>query len=283
MTSDITFLFWNVNRRPLAPLVAELVREKSVDVVILAESAGDDLAYIESLSSQTGRAFHKPYANSDKIDVFTHLPAELLCPVYDDVSRRMTVRRLTLGMTDLLLVALHFPSKVNWSEHDQAGEAVTLCREVCRLEDEHGHQRTIIVGDFNMNPFERGMTSCHGFHAVMTKEIALKQHRTVLGRDYRFFYNPSWNHFGDRTTGPAGTHYYAPGKPIQFFWNHFDQLLLRPSLLPYFHDDFTVLDRCGEQTLLNLHGHPDTTIGSDHLPILFRLHVPFTAELKNHA
>ena len=283
MNSEITFLFWNVNRRPLAPLVAEIAREKSVDVVILAESDGDDTAYIESLTNQTGRAFNKPYANSDKIDVFTHLPRDSVRPVYDHASRRMTVRRLVLEKTDLLLVALHFQSKVNWSDQDQAGEAGNLCREVCRLEDEHGHQRTIVVGDFNMNPFEPGMTSCHGFHAVMTKAIAQKNRRMVSGSDYRFFYNPSWNHFGDRTPGPAGTHYYAPGKPIQFYWNHFDQLLLRPSLLPYFHDDFAVLDRCGERSLLSQHGQPDETVGSDHLPILFRLQFSSSAETLNHA
>src|SRR5437899_2162491 len=115
MISEASFLFWNVNRRPLAPLVAEIAREKGVDVVILAESAGDDAPYLESLTTQTGKAFQKPYANSDKIAVFTQLPTESVRPVYDDVSRRMTVRRLVLAKTDVLLVALHFPSKVNWS------------------------------------------------------------------------------------------------------------------------------------------------------------------------
>ena len=283
MSNAITFLFWNVNRKPLAPLAAELARENDVDVMIMAETDGNDGAYLDALTTNTGRTFQKPYANSDKISIFTRLSVDSVRPVYDDESRRMTVRRLMLPNLDLLLVALHFSSKVNWSDNDQAGEAGNLCREVCRLEDEHGHHRTIVVGDFNMNPFEPGMTSCHGFHAVMTKAIAEKQNRTVAGRDYRFFYNPSWNHFGDLTAGPSGTHYYASGKPIQFFWNHFDQLLLRPSLLPYFRDDFTVLDHCGEKPLLNQHGHPNETIGSDHLPILFRLHFPSTEESMNHA
>ena len=111
----------------------------------------------------------------------------------------------------------------------------------------------------------------------MSRRIAGRGARKLAKQDYRFFYNPSWNHFGDQTRGPAGTHYYAPSNPIQFFWNHFDQLLLRPSLLPYFRDDFTVLDRCGERSLLNQHGHPNQAFGSDHLPILFRLHFPSTA------
>jgi hypothetical protein len=33
----LTFLFWNINRKPLGHLIAELVEEHQVDILLLAE------------------------------------------------------------------------------------------------------------------------------------------------------------------------------------------------------------------------------------------------------
>jgi len=94
----------------------------------------------------------------------------------------------------------------------------------------------------------------------------------VDGRYHPYFYNPMWNCFGDERGGPPGTFYRDKADPIAHFWHIYDQVLLRPLLVPRFvHKDLKILTQCGDVPLLNADGEPDKESASDHLPILFRL------------
>lgn len=75
---------------------------------------------------------------------------------------------------------------------------------------------------------------------------------------------------GDR---PAGTCYYPAGGPVWYYWNVFDQVLLRPALLPhYWENSVRVLTSDGRSSLLGPDGLPDRRKASDHLPLLVRLY-----------
>jgi hypothetical protein len=135
-----------------------------------------------------------------------------------------------------------------------------------------GTSRTVLVGDLNMNPFEKGVISASGLHAVMTRAIARKEGRTVDGELYPFFYNPMWSRFGDSTEGPPGTYYRQGSSLTEYFWHTFDQVLIRPALLDRFDEkSLRVLTECGERRFLRQSGIPDHSRVSDHLPLLFTL------------
>ncbi len=176
-------------------------------------------------------------------------------------------------MTDILLAVGHFPSKTYQSDISQAFECSELSREIRQTEQEIGHSRTIMVGDFNMNPFEDGIVSANGFNAVMTQGIAERKFRTVQNRKYPFFYNPMWGLFGDALPGrPPGTYYYAGSEHRSFFWNIFDQVLIRPDLMNSFrNEELKILGSDGNDSFMMSYGIPDSRAVSDHLPILFRL------------
>ena len=81
-----------------------------------------------------------------------------------------------------------------------------------------------------------------------------------------------WNHFGDTGETPAGTFYYERAEHVNYFWNMFDQVLLRPELLTQFrNEDLNILTTDGVNSFLSERGTPDAEVASDHLPILFRL------------
>ena len=81
-----------------------------------------------------------------------------------------------------------------------------------------------------------------------------------------------WNRFGDNTGGPPGTYYYERSEHLCYFWNIFDQVLVRPDLLNLFpNQELSILSDIGGETLLSPKGLPDKAIGSDHLPVLFKL------------
>ena len=137
------------------------------------------------------------------------------------------------------------------------------------------HLRTVLVGDLNMNPYEDGIVSAKGLHAVMTRERAQQGRRTVrYNLSNAYFYNPMWRHFGEQPSGHAGTYFFRSPRERADFWNVYDQVLLRPELLPYFRDeDLKILHCAGTKSLLDPNGVIDRTVASDHLPILFRLSI----------
>jgi hypothetical protein len=151
-------------------------------------------------------------------------------------------------------------------------KCTAFARTIGEVEQEVGHDRTVLVGDLNMNPFESGMVSAAGLNATMARDQASKGFRTVQGRQYPFFYNPMWGHFGDRDRNPAGTYYRDSGQHVNYYWNMFDQVLIRPSLLDMFpQDGVEIVTHAGTAPLLTSGGAPDLAKGSDHLPLLFRL------------
>ncbi len=123
-----------------------------------------------------------------------------------------------------------------------------------------------------MNPFDDGLVLAQAFGAVMTRDLAIAVERTVAKRNYRLFYNPMWGYLGDRTPGPPGTFYYSASNPLTYFWNVFDQVLLRPGLMNTL-IDLQILDTDGQTPLLTKTGKPRKSEVSDHLPILFRLDI----------
>jgi len=78
-----------------------------------------------------------------------------------------------------------------------------------------------------------------------------------------------WRLLGDDTKGLPGTYYYRGTEHKVFFWNVFDQVLIRPDLLDRFRgDDLAILHSDGENSFLSAKGLPHL---SDHLPLYFKL------------
>jgi hypothetical protein len=268
----ITFLFWNLNRKPLVDTLATLTSRHDVDVLILTECAVTPDAVLLSINGRPpSRYQYAPGIGCRKVEVFVRFLPEFVRPVFE--TDRLTIRRLVLpGLNDLLLAAVHSPSKLHWRDSSQAIECVDLAESIRREEARAGHGRTLLVGDLNMNPFEDGMVAAKGLHGVMSRSIAARGTRVVQGKEYPFFYNPMWSLLGDRETSPPGTYYYDNAEHTVFFWNMFDQVLVRPELLPHFElQDLSIVQSDGCNSFLCPSGVPDADNFSDHLPIVFGL------------
>ena len=123
-----------------------------------------------------------------------------------------------------MLVAVHLSSKLRLDGEEQSQLATRMPQMIEEAEKKVKHFRTVVMGDFNMDPFEAGLTSSETLHAVMDRRVAARQLRTVQGRERRFFYNPMWNFLGDASAGPPGTYFYNNSAPITHFWHTFDQV-----------------------------------------------------------
>jgi len=197
-------LFWNINKKPLAEQLRQLCQVHEVDILVLAECEMLDDELLPALNKDAERTFINPENPSDRLSFIIRPPDAPFKLVSD--TKHCAIRAITTPSgKDILLVAIHFPSKLYQTTESQALLMTRIASQVREAEGRQGHTRTIVIGDLNMNPFEPGVCSSEGLHAVICKDVANKETRTVDGEDRLFFYNPMWNFLGDETRGPPGT------------------------------------------------------------------------------
>lgn len=265
-------LFWNLGRKDLSAVVARLAQHHGADLVVLAESGATAASLLDKLNAEPSQPiYHYTSSNCDAILMFSRLSADLVTPEAE--SSRVTVRRVAMpALPEFLLTAVHLPSPLYQSRESQAAELVELSRMIRGVEYRRGNDRTVVIGDFNVSPFDPGMVSTIGLHAVMTADVARRKHRSVQGRRYPFFYNPMWKLMGAEAPGPPGSYYYERAEHVQYFWHSFDQVLVRPSLIDSLPDDpaeWLTSEPAG--SLVDSRGHPESHSYSDHLPVMLRL------------
>lgn len=274
----LTICFWNLNKKPevLSHLIC-LAQSHSVDVFILAECPVD-LEPARSALNGSGIAgtYREVVQAEAKVRALTRLGIEDFVHRFTGHGRYLaawTLRAPTLTPPEALVVGVHLPSKAGgFSMTDQASVAMEVIKELTDVEDGREHRNTILIGDFNMRPYDEGMTLVTGFHGLMTKALAGLPDRRHLDQPRRRFYNPMWGLFGDRTAGPAGTYYWRNSAPHNTHWQMLDQVLVRSQMISCLRD-LHILDHDGQHALVTRDGLPDVDHSSDHLPLLLQVEI----------
>ncbi|WP_157504585.1 endonuclease/exonuclease/phosphatase family protein [Dyadobacter beijingensis] len=261
-------VFWNVYKKDLTNELAILAQEIDPDILFLAECTMNVADVLNSLNRLRTSYFFNYDPICLKIHMFSKFRDKFVKPITG--SLRYTVRNVKIPLyPSFNLMCLHFQSKQNWDAPSQAAHSATMSTVIKEFEGKTKSSNSIIIGDFNMNPFEPGMIQTTGFHSTMSKSIAQRKSRIVDGHEYPFFYNPMWSFFGDEGKGDVnGTFYSSRSQPINYFWSIFDQVLIRPDLIPYLEDDgVKIITEFGvAKKLLKPNETIDDAI-SDHLPI----------------
>jgi exonuclease III len=269
----ITFLLWNIRRQPLQKSISQIASRNSVDLILLLESDFHPTSLLSELNP-AGEAVYEysptPLNACEKVQIYSRIPSEFVIPFDED--NRTTSRLIKLATKDILLVVFHGVSKTNFDDDSQSWELGNLARFISSAENRAGHKRTVLAGDLNMQPFENGVVSAGGLHAVMSREIARKNSRNVQNREYAYFYNPMWGLYSNGDNHPPATFYYQSSNNKAYYWHMFYQVLIRPELLDSFRDDeLRILDNDGVNSLLNRNKIPNSSNFSDHLPVIFKL------------
>ena len=179
----------------------------------------------------------------------------------------------------------HLKSKFYMDSQSQSRMINRTIDEYLSLERKIEHEvginnRSVLVGDFNANPYKRVLFDYDCLNATPSRWLAKNESVQHGSKEYPFFYNPSWklmldDHRVNKEIASVGTFTYEsalkPQTTSQKYWNTFDQVLVRPNLIDYFVDDeFKVITRHGHRELIS-EGRIDKTNYSDHLPIVFTL------------
>jgi len=265
----MNILFWNLNKKDLRPVIKELADENEVDLFVFCEYAIDDYDFLNAVNNNE-RIFKKVEDfGSEKIKMYSLIENSIFKLI--SFSNRYNIYKVDrLLYPTFLLVCVHIPSKVNFSEDSQLIEIINLKDNIDAAIKKTNIDKVVLLGDFNMNPFEKGMMATSGLHSTMNKRIALTGGRIVQNNFYTYFYNPMWNFLGDQKP-VSGTHYYRASEHISFDWNIFDQVLLSPNLIDYISvEDIKIVFKTNSFNLVTEKDKIDK-LYSDHLPLKFNI------------
>lgn len=264
----MNYLFWNTNNRnDINCILKILIENLSCDIIGLAEYNDNISNLIKELSEDEYELFHVQQVGCDRIELLTKYPPSYI-KTYTETSY-YTIKKIphdTLGY--IITSFVHLPSKLYKDNIDKFAELSYIKQDIEKAEVMSHDNKSIIIGDFNVNPFEEPMLAASALHSLSSRNVARKVSRIVEGHKYSMFYNPMWNLLGD-LNGLPGTYYYADAKQVNYFWNVFDQVIIRPSLINNFDiNSLQIIKEVGNVSLIDENGHPKI---SDHLPIYFKI------------
>ncbi|MGH6668639.1 hypothetical protein R3O55_012750 [Bacteroides hominis] len=276
----MNFLFWNINKKNnFFDVIRDVLYTEDIDILMIAEYPLDDPEELLSIINRPPSTYQYEYlipnATYDKVKIFTRFKSSLIEPKMD--KPRLSAKQFLSPLLNqyITFVTCHLPSKVNMANDELSEYAEEVKEFIEDVEENVGHKRTIVCGDFNMNPFDNGIIKARGLHAVMEKSIAQRGKAKIRNNDYDFFYNPMWGFLGDNGCGSvSGTMYYNSCDSINYYWHLYDQVLIRPELISIFDSKkLEIITNIKEYTLLTSNGIIDKEKYSDHLPIKFNLKI----------
>jgi len=219
----VRIIFWNVNNKDLTGTVCSLADSTMADVIVLNENKIPSADTLRELQGNVSNDFFIPRAVSEKrFHCFCRNPELDMSEVHEGF--RTSVRKLKLEGHMTLLALVHGVDIRNYDQETRQSFAQSLARDLNFIRKDKQTEKLFLLGDFNMNPYDRGMNLAAGLNAMMTRSCVAKGIRRHINQDYDFYYNPMWSLFGDNTKGPAGT-VYDTSNQGPYGWSMLDQVI----------------------------------------------------------
>ncbi|CQR47377.1 Endonuclease/Exonuclease/phosphatase family protein [Paraliobacillus sp. PM-2] len=270
-TSNI--LFWNLMKKDLSTVIKDLVEKRSFDILFFSETTQKSRDALNQALEPLGFSSRTQLKGNVRVALFDkYKDSEVL---FFKEDQRFTIIIYNFSGDKYMLVGVHLDSPVSFPDES---DRYVISRDeyslIASYINSYTVKKVLIIGDFNMNPFDRGMVSELSFKATHCKQTA----KTVSkGKDY--FFNPSWSIFSNDLTGklrkPPGTIHYVPRNKDTYvdYWHAFDQVLISPYISSTGTNSFEVLTGWSKVDLLDTNLIPNRINYSDHLPISYTLEI----------
>lgn len=163
----MNLLFWNLFNKRNESLIVDLIKENQIDIAIFAEYEKTDFQVILDL---LGDRFtqNKGIYGSERVVLLHRIEYTISIRRPQD---RYLIYSVVTGDHQYLLAGIHLPSRLHSKTEDRLEVIYDLVRDVAEQERLLQHSNTIIIGDFNANPFDKELILKTGFNAVLFKDI----------------------------------------------------------------------------------------------------------------
>ena len=259
MSECLKFVFWNIHRTGAnLDLITSYGKKNGVDIIALCEVANPHLANLHGyrIIEHIEENYDIAVLTKDHLDIF-----------YSREKQRYCLLKIGSGF-DINLAVVHLNSKLHSSGQSyRDGDIEGIISDLFIEELKYNNQNSLVVGDFNDDPYSAAMTGWHGFNAVFFKSSVGNGYR--IGHDRRrkdVFYSPMIHMLRDSNDPSVakGTYYFNKD------WLCYDQVLMKlPLVQKFILDKACFISSIDETNLVNNH-KPTKTI-SDHIPLYFEI------------
>mgnify|MGYP005758340247 FL=1 len=260
----LNILFWNLNRNSIEKDIVECLAENNIDIAIFTEYSAINI--IEIVKNLGQMYVYVEGAQKDtKIIIVAKTTLEV---TIIQQQNRYSLCHVKNAIQEYLLAGIHLEDKRNYKTSDRINKTIKpLVNDIEQAEKSFECDNTVVIGDFNADPYSEELLSKYSFNAVLFKSIIKKSEFTnPISLPRKRFYNPIL-HYISEDTEMYGSFYYE-NDHMTSYWYCLDQVLVRKNLVDMIkHVEY--LKKIGSTNLLK-NNVPDKSI-SDHLPLLIKL------------
>lgn len=267
MVIEMVYIFWNTkNEEKINDYVEKIIEEYSPDFFGLAEYSADGF-FLQNKLKKKGLEYAYIPRISSRLDMFYKGKVKEIIHCAD--SKYYTVKIMPYEKQSQIISIVHLPSKMYSDLSGNAEIVHDMLEDIKRIKEKKNINGVVIVGDFNMNPFESPMIEATALQAISSRKIVVeKKMRVYKDRNREFFYNPMWNFLGDEKF-PIGSYYYKSASNSALFWNTFDQFIVNNIFAnKVILEKIKFIDTVSDLPLYNRNGKPTV---SDHFPLYFEI------------
>lgn len=259
----LNILFWNLKRNALEDYIIDCIVENNVDIAIFSEFNGIDFIKIQK---NLGKMYSRILAVQEDRKV-TLIAKTTFSITTVQQQNRYNIYYIKTAVKDYILAAVHLEDRRNNKSVDRIKTISCLVADIEQTEKLLKCNNTIVIGDFNANPYDEELLSKYAFNAVLFKTIIDKSDLTSPNSlKLKRFYNPIL-HYISEDTQMYGSFYYEKDSCTPY-WHCLDQVLVRKSLANSL-NHIEYLKKINKKDLLK-NTIPNGKI-SDHLPLWVNL------------
>ncbi|WP_375320660.1 hypothetical protein [Aliivibrio logei] len=262
-------LFWNLEKKEINEEVLELIQEQEPTIVAFSEGCGINITdLINSLKSDFNKNYE--YIDTPGCDKIKVLKVSGLNISLMNQNKDYSLMSYIYNNDTYLLGFVHLPSKLHQTEEQQRRACERLYKQINLEEVTNDISKSIIIGDFNVNPFESPMLSFSGLAATNGIDCSLRDSIVSDGETKKLFFNPMWTLYGQYKDRPGSHRYVKTGVSVAS-WHFLDQVIIRPLLIEHFDfNELKFISKTSNYSFVNRNGTPST---SDHLPLVCKFNI----------
>ncbi|MBJ8056124.1 endonuclease/exonuclease/phosphatase family protein [Bacillus cereus] len=194
------FPHWNLKRKDLSGEIKELVSRRSFDILFFSETTQKTRKALDEVLRPMGYTHRTQLLGNVRVALFEKYQQSEILLIKEE--RRFTIIIYNFGGEKYTVVGVHLDSPVSYpDESDRYVVAKDEYSTIAFYIETYKVNNMVIIGDFNMHPFDRGMVSELSFKATHCKQTAQALSK---GKDYLF--NPSWKIFSNDLTEAEKNH-----------------------------------------------------------------------------
>lgn len=263
---DLNLLFWNLGLNNNPELIRDCIEYTDADIALFAEWGQLDTVALSAILPDDYCILPTMFGDV-KILAVTKSSIEL---INFQEQTRYVVYSLSLYGKQYVLAGIHLQDKHS-HPHDDARRvtAQELLKDVRQERANLSGAEAIIIGDFNVEPYDEIMRTPDLFNAVYFKEvISRKKYRTWQRHRYEYLYSPMLCNYSE--DGPQYGSFYCTNLDLETYWHCLDQVLVTPGLADAI-KSVSHLRKISDTALISKVA-PDKQL-SDHLPLSVRLSI----------